>query len=96
MRVSEVDESVIAQYCRIEDVESLETESLTAMKSAALSFIRGYTGLTDEQIDEHEDITIALLVIVQDMYDNRTLYVDSSNINRVVDAILGMHSVNLL
>jgi len=37
-----------------------------------------------------------LLVLVQDMWDNRTLYVDKSNVNKVVDSILGLHAVNLL
>ena len=41
-------------------------------------------------------ITIALLVLVGDMYDNRQMYVDKANINRTADTILGMHSVNLI
>ena len=32
----------------------------------------------------------------QDMYDNRALYVDNSNVNRVVENILGLHQRNLL
>jgi hypothetical protein len=35
-------------------------------------------------------------VLVQDMYDNRSFYVDKSHLNWVVETILGMHSVNLL
>jgi hypothetical protein len=30
------------------------------------------------------------------MWDNRTLYVDNANLNKVVDVILGMHCVNFL
>ena len=41
-------------------------------------------------------IVIAVFVLVQDMYDNRSFYVDKSHLNRVVETILSMHSVNLL
>ena len=37
-----------------------------------------------------------VFILCQDMWDNRTLYVDKSNLNKVVDTILGMYSVNLL
>ena len=44
----------------------------------------------------YDDLVIAVYVLVQDMFDNRTLYVDKTNMNKVVEAILGMHKVNLL
>lgn len=47
-------------------------------------------------VDAFEDFVIAVYVLCQDMYDNRAMYVDSNNVNRVVDTILGMHCVNLL
>jgi len=55
-----------------------------------------YTGRTLEELDELQDVIIVILILVQDMYDNRTLYVDSTNINHVVESILDLHSVNLL
>ncbi|MDF2537414.1 MAG: hypothetical protein K0S76_435 [Herbinix sp.] len=47
-------------------------------------------------IDAFEEFSIAIYVLCQDMHDNRSLYVDKTNLNKVVDAILGMHRVNLL
>lgn len=47
-------------------------------------------------LDAYEDFVIVVYVLCQDMYDNRTYYVDKTNLNRVVEAILGMHCVNLL
>ena len=44
----------------------------------------------------HEDLAIAALVLCQDMYDNRSVYVDKNTTNKVVETILGMHCVNLL
>lgn len=79
--------------------ENLEPEDLTllqAMQSAALNYCTGYTGLTSDELDEHEDITIAVLTLISDMWDNRSMTIDRANVNRVVDTILGMHSVNLV
>lgn len=47
-------------------------------------------------LDAYPDFVIVVYVLVQDMYDNRSLYVDKNNLNKVVDTILGMHSINLL
>lgn len=96
MKVSELTRNVVAEYCRIiiEDQSETELAVLDAMTEAAKKYCIGYTGLTESQIDEHEDITIAVLTLVSDMYDNRQMYVDKSNINRTADTILGMHCVN--
>lgn len=47
-------------------------------------------------IDAFEEFVIVVYVLCQDMYDNRSLYVDKTNLNKVVDTILGMHCTNLL
>lgn len=47
-------------------------------------------------IDAFEEFVIVVYVLCQDMHDNRSLYVDKNNLNKVVDTILGMHCVNLL
>lgn len=49
-----------------------------------------------ESLDDHEDFFIVIMVLCQDMYDNRSLYVDKSNVNKVVDSILYMHCKNLI
>ena len=47
-------------------------------------------------LDAYEDFVIAVYVLCQDMYDNRMMYVDKSNVNKVVETMLGMHCTNLL
>ena len=47
-------------------------------------------------LDAHEDFVIVVYVLVQDMHDNRVMYVDKSNVNKVVETILSMYSINLL
>ena len=73
-----------------------ETAEILRMKAAAIAFVKGFTGLSEEELDQHEDITIAVLMLIADMYDNRQIQVDKNTINRTADTILGMHSVNLL
>lgn len=98
MKVSEITVKNLADYLRL-DYSTLSEEEILELATFLQSsqvFIEDYTGLTSSQIDSHETFVIAVFVLVQDMYDNRSYYVDKSNINHVVQAILGMHSVNLL
>ena len=93
MKVSEITEKDVLEYIRQDGGSAREVEPLL---SAALAFVRSYTGLTDEEIDEHEDFYIVVLILCQDMYDNRALYPEKNNLNKVVDTILGMHRTTLL
>ena len=93
MKVSEITVQKIADYLRLDDASDT---ALLPFLEAARAYVRGYTGLTDEEIDEHPDFTVAVLVLVQDFYDNRTMTPTSGNVNRVIDAILSMHAVNLV
>ena len=96
--VSEVTVKTLANYLKL-DYESLAEEDLLELATflqTAVCFICDYTGLSESELDEHETFVIVVFVLVQDMYDNRSFYVDKSHLNRVVETILGMHSVNLL
>lgn len=98
MKVSEITVKNLADYLKL-DYQSLSEEEILELATflkASQSFISDYTGLTPTQIDSHETFVVAVYVLVQDMYDNRSFYVDKSNLNRMVETILGMHSVNLL
>ena len=94
MKVSEITYKDIANYIRLTEVSEEDKAFLTSLISIAKKFIEGYTGVKD--LDLHEDFVIVTYILCQDMYDNRVLYVDKTNLNKVVEAILGMHSVNLL
>lgn len=93
MKVSKIDVESVAEYLRLDDYEE---EQIIPLITAAKAFIHSFTGLTDEEIDEHEDFYIVVMILCQDMHDNRVLYPDKNNLNRVVDTILGMHRKNLL
>lgn len=95
MKVSEITIEHVVNYLKLEEDEYTISE-IADLLSTSIKFIKSYTGLTDEELDLHEDFYIVAMVLCQDMYDNRTLYVDKNNLNKVVDTILSMHSVNLL
>lgn len=94
--VSEITYEDAAEYLRIDEITPGDKATLQTLLRVAVSFIVGYTGLTEAEIDEIPDFVIVVLILVQDMYDNRTRYVDSTALNQTVEAILGMHRRNLL
>ncbi len=92
-RVSEITTKEIADYIRIDDYEESELETYL---NVAKSYISNYTGIPIADLDEYADFIIVVYVLCQDMYDNRTMYVESGNLNKVVQTILDMHTmVNL-
>lgn len=79
-----------------ENLTDEDLKLIKAMQDAAVSYCVGQTGLAEEDLNDHEDITIAVLTLISDMWDNRSMSIDRSNVNRVVDTIIGMHCINLL
>lgn len=96
LKVSDVTSADLAAFLRVCEVTPYEDGYLSTLIGAATAFMCKYTGLTTAQLDESQDFVPVLLVLCQDMYDNRSLYVDSANVNRMVQSTLDMHSVNLL
>lgn len=95
-KVSDVTSADLAAFLRVGEVTSYEDGYLDTLIGAATAYMCKYTGLTAAQLDESKDFVPVLLVLCQDMYDNRALYVDSANVNRMVQNTLDMHSINLL
>lgn len=93
-KVSEISYSDVADFIRLSELTPDDVNTLNDMLGVAKAYVSSYTGLED--LDEHQDLVIVVLVLCQDMWDNRTMYVDSTNLNTVIETILGMHSVNLL
>lgn len=94
--VSQITASDIADYLRIDELTDDDTKTLNTMLTVAKSYITKYTGQSLEALDALQDVIVVVFVLCQDMWDNRTLYVDSNNVNKVVESILGLHQVNLL
>ena len=94
MKVSEINVNEVVRYLRVDDEES--SQILHPILAAAKEYVKDYTGLTEEELDTHETFYTAVMVLCQDMYDNRCMYVEKSNVNKVVSTILDMYCVNLV
>lgn len=94
MKVSDITTSQVADYLRIDDTS--ERSRIGYILDAAKAYIKSATSLDDEAIDSHDDLALACLVLCQDLYDNRSMYVDKSNANRVVAAILHQYRENFV
>lgn len=95
-KVSDITYLDIVNYIRLTEVDQDDKNTLINLLNISKNFIMNYTGRTQEELDNYQDFVIVVLILCQDMWDNRTMYIDKSNINKVVETILGMHSVNLL
>ena len=95
-RISEITTEDLVDYLRLPDIDSAQLQLLTTIKAAAISYIVGVTNLKSEDLDKYPDLTVALMALVQDMYDNRAIYVDKANISDTVSTILNMYRTNLL
>ena len=89
-KVSEITTKDIADFIRLGEVSGAEEIQLQTFLTVAKDYVTNYTALED--LDEYADLVIAVYVLCQDMYDNRSLYIDKNNPNKVVQTILDMHT----
>ena len=97
-KVSEITIEDVASYIRVDDYEDSNIETYL---NIAKNYISSYTGIPvtseeGESLDDFPDFVIVAYILCQDMHDNRALYVDKTNINKVVQTILDMHTRNNL
>ena len=100
-KVSEITIEDVARYMRVDDYEESDIETYL---NIAKSYISNYTGIPEadeyeeeeeaDTLDTYSDFVIVVYILCQDMYDNRCMYVNSGNINKVVQTILDMHTRN--
>lgn len=93
-KVSDITVDCVADYLRLDELTSKEIKTLTMLIFIATSYIENYTGI--DNLDKYPEFVIVVLILCQDMWDNRTMLVDSKDLNNTVQSILAMHSVNLL
>lgn len=93
--IYEITSEDVAEYLHLDDFEENE-QFLNNILRISKEYIKNYTGRKESELANYSEVVIVVFALCQDMYDNRTMYVDKSNINNVVKTILDMHSVNLL
>ena len=97
MKLSELDLALAKQYLRQDGDE--DDRLIQAIIEASKSYICNYTGQSIDQLEEYEDITIAVLVLIAEFYDNRVMNLNNRldlRVNSMLEGLLGRHSMNLL
>lgn len=94
MKISEIKLDEIKNYLHVYHAE--DDKLLEGILAAAKSFVKSYTGLSTENLDISEDLSMAVFILASELYDNRAYTVENDSVNPVIQAILNMHSVNLL
>ena len=86
MKFSQITVDEVVEYCNAYESDK---KILNIILVAAKSHIKGITGRTEEDLDELEDVTIAVLILCNEMFEN-------NKVNLVVDSIINKYSINLL
>lgn len=97
MKLSEIDVPFVKEYLRQDGDE--DDKLIGAILEGAKDYIVKYTGQSLEQLEESEDLTIAVLVLCAEFYDNRTISVNDRlnlRVNMMLESLIGRYSVNLL
>lgn len=95
MKVSELTVEELKAYCRAEDTPEAEL-LLAAALAAAKGYIKNRNQITDDYMDQHEELTLVVYILVADMYDNRSATVASGMENKTVETILKLHDFNFI
>ena len=95
-KVSDITNTDLVEFLNLPDATNGDKVTLNNLLGIAKTYISNYTGRSITDLDNYQDFVIVCMILVQDMWDTRALYVDNSNLNHVVESILGMHSINLL
>lgn len=96
MKVSELTKEIVANYIRVE-ITTLTTTILDLVLPAAITYCATYTGLEPKDLDEYDDMALAVLALCGEFYDNRTYTaVENAIVNPTTQAILEKYSMNLM
>ena len=97
MKLSEIDVPFVKEYLRQDGDE--DDKLIGAILEGAKDYIVKYTGQSIDQLEESEELTIAVLVLCAEFYDNRTISVNDRlnlRVNMMLESLIGRHSVNLI
>lgn len=94
MTVSELTVDNVKNYLRVDT--DIDDTLLAVILPASKRFCAQYTGLTLEDLDEYEDMPLAVLAVAADMYEVRQVTLNGTQINPTTAQILGTYSTNLL
>lgn len=94
MKVNEITLVDVKSHLKI-DIND-EDNYLQQLILVAESYIKSYTGLDDIKINEIEELGHVALMIIADLYENRTISVDEKGVHKIYDSMINMYAINLL
>lgn len=94
MMVAELTVENVKNYLRVDT--NHDDALLAVILSAAKRFCAQYTGLDIDDLDDYEDMPLAVLAVCADMYEVRQFTLTGTQLNPVAAQILGTYSTNLL
>lgn len=97
MKLSEIDVPFVKEYLRQDGDE--DDKLIGVILEGAKDYIVKYTGQSLEQLEESEDLTIAILVLCAEFYDNRTISVNERinlRVNMMLESLIGRYSIKLI
>lgn len=95
-RVSSITANDIADYLRLSNPSLKDLIFINQSIAAAKEYIVSTTGIEEKELDKYPSFISVVYVLCADMYDSRSLYADKTNLNKLVESILGLHDRNLL
>lgn len=100
MKVSELTPAYVGSWlgyaAEDEELSEGQTNELTVALTAAKAFAVGFTGLTEEELDGYEDLTIAVIGLCNDYLVSNRPEAASFCVNRMSEGLLAMHCRNFL
>lgn len=94
-RVSDVDVASVIEYLR-ETEGNVDVSTIETYIIIAKDYISRETGIDSEDLDDYPTFVHALLMLCQEMHDNRALTIDKGEVNPIVTSILNHPRRNLI
>ncbi|KRE33423.1 head-tail connector protein [Paenibacillus sp. Soil724D2] len=94
MLISQVTVADLKGYSNV--YHDMDDSLFQAILMGAKAFLSNYTGKAVYELDQHEDLTIALFILSNEMYDNRMVHVEYHKVGFVIKQLLDSHATNLL
>lgn len=97
MKLSEVNLEFTKEYLRQDGDD--DNTVIQALIDSAKNYVSNYTGVSLDDLEEHEDVVICVLLLVAEFYDNRTISINDKlnlRVNTMLDSLLSRHAINLI
>lgn len=94
MKISEITIDSVKEYCGISG--DAGDNILTACLASAKAYTVGFTGCTLAEIEEYEDVSLAVMMLANDYFLFRFSGQGNDKPNPAVENILHMHCKNFL